>query len=131
MSEIRQIQQVLQTSGFHSGLDNRHHSSHNNDQNSHLKRSGELSLEVWNILTEERQQRLKLDHVIRQMELDILEVKNQMQSCKARLQIQSTTWQHCCAMRSCIAAPGQQHCCPCREEVSSPSPRPTSLFTLV
>ena len=96
----------------------------------------------WNTITEERQQRLQLDHFVRQMELDVLEVKTQVQSCKARLQnvqppppLSPPRWNgfplKCCCSSS---HQGVKHCCSCAEDCSIPHPKlrtSTSLFTLV
>lgn len=85
--------------------------------------------EFWNIITEERQQRSKLEHNIRQMEIEMMEMKNQVQNCSARLQQQSKGG--CCIYQS-----DQNPCC-CHiahcltYEVAPVVDRSSSLVTLV
>ena len=120
VGEIRQIQQVLQS--------DRTNGSHRCPSSS---RNEELT-EFWSSITEERQLRLQLDHKIRQMELDFLEMKNQVQSCKARLQIQPQQHWNCCAANKLCSPPITHHCCSCADEIVHQRPPPaTTLFTLV
>jgi len=44
--------------------------------------------DFWNIITDEKQQRSKLEHTIRQMETELMDLKNQVQNCSAQLQLQ-------------------------------------------
>ena len=63
------------------------------NQESYLNRWGNERFdgfkELWNVLTEERQQRSNLEHSIRQMETELIDMKNQVQNCNANLQLQA------------------------------------------
>jgi hypothetical protein len=76
------------------------------------------------------------------MELDVLEVKTQVQSCKARLQNEqpspasSPLRFNGCPLKCCCSSShqGVKHCCSCAEDFPIPHPKlrtSTSLFTLV
>lgn len=132
LSEVRQIQKLLQST------DERRTSR---DKPMTNIRTDDLT-GFWTTITEERQQRLQLDHFVRQMELDVLEVKTQVQSCKARLPNEqplpvspSMRW-NCCPLKCCGSSSHQaiKHCCSCAEDFPIPHPKlrtSTSLFTLV
>lgn len=138
LSEVRQIQKLLQsTDERRIGRD----TPVTDSGKGFNIRTDDLT-GFWNTITEERQQRLQLDHCVRQMELDVLEVKTQVQSCKARLQnvqppppLSPPRWNgfplKCCCSSS---HQGVKHCCSCAEDCSIPHPKlrtSTSLFTLV
>ncbi|XP_046443622.1 uncharacterized protein LOC124193702 isoform X2 [Daphnia pulex] len=132
LSEVRQIQKLLQSTGERKT---------SRDTPATNIRTDDLT-GFWNTITEERQQRLQLDHCVRQMELDVLEVKTQVQSCKARLQNEqpppvspSMRW-NCCPLKCCGSSSHQavKHCCSCAEDFPIPHPKlrtSSSLFTLV
>lgn len=99
--------------------------------------------DFWDTITEERQHRIQLDHMIRQMELDVLELRTQVQSCKARLQVEQPSyrsrWTYC-SEKQCCALTAAHHVtrplCSCVEDVRllPPYTKPlstTSLYTLV
>lgn len=124
MSEIREIQSTLHPK------DSQQTSKGSFHQRSQLDSSEALE-DFWNAIAEERQQRIKLDHVVRQMELDLLEVKNQVQSCKARISSQQVT-------PLCVRQSSSKICCPLMEQAiaSTPVPRSssypsTTFYTLV
>lgn len=131
LSEVRQIQKLLQSTDERRTRDTPVTNIRTDDLTG-----------FWNTITEERQQRLQLDHFVRKMELDVLEVKTQVQSCKARLPNEqpppvspSMRW-NCCPLKCCGSSCHQavKHCCSCAEDFPIPHPKlrtSTSLFTLV
>ncbi|KAI9551407.1 hypothetical protein GHT06_021740 [Daphnia sinensis] len=133
LSEVRQIQKLLQSTGERSGRD----TAPVHPGNGNVIRVDDLT-GFWNTIAEERQQRLQLDHSLRQMELDVLEVKTQVQSCKARFQnYQPSAPPHwnCCPPKFCCSPTHEmvKHCS-CVDEIPVPNPKlrsSTSLFTLV
>ena len=124
VGEIRQIQQVLQSDRNQTSIGC--HRCPNSSRNDEIT-------DFLNTITEERQNRLQLDHTVRKMELDFLEIKNEMQSCKARLQFQSHQNCNCiCAANKLCSPPSTNHCCTCADEaITQRPPRATTLFTLV
>ncbi|XP_057379264.1 uncharacterized protein LOC130701310 [Daphnia carinata] len=133
LSEVRQIQKPLQSTDERSGRD----TATVHPRNGNVIRADDLT-GFWNTIAEERQQRLQLDHSLRQMELDVLEVKTQVQSCKARFQnYQPSAPPHwnCCPPKFCCSPTHEmvKHCS-CVDEIPVPHPKlrsSTSLFTLV
>lgn len=138
LSEIRQIQKLLESTRERPGRE----TSSTYQGNSSTIQNENLA-EFWNTITEERQHRLELDHLIRQMELDVLEVRTQVQSCKARFQLEQPPSQahwSCCSTKHCCSGT-QNHgtinsCCTCGEDTRPlppyTKPRSTSSFyTLV
>ncbi|XP_032791807.2 uncharacterized protein LOC116928799 [Daphnia magna] len=133
LSEVRQIQKLLQSTGERSGRD----TAKAPLGNANSIRTDDLT-GFWDTIAEERQQRLQLDHSLRQMELDVLEVKTQVQSCKARFQnyqpSASPHW-NCCPPKFCCSPTHEmvKHCS-CVDEIPVPHSKlrsSTSLFTLV
>lgn len=133
LSEVRQIQKLLQSTGERSGRD----TAKVPLGNANSIRTDDLT-GFWDTIAEERQQRLQLDHSLRQMELDVLEVKTQVQSCKARFQnyqpSASPHW-NCCPPKFCCSPTHEmvKHCY-CVDEIPVPHSKlrsSTSLFTLV
>lgn len=123
LDEMRQIQKVLERPA------EPHQCFHRCSKKSNEDMSG-----FWNAFTEERQQRIQLEHLIRKMELDMIEVKNEVQSCKARLQIQqqqsTPVWNSCCLNKPTVA----QSCSCCFRDSCVPrstTNSTTHLYTLV
>jgi len=93
----------------------------------------------WNAFTDERQHRIQLEHTIRKMELDMIELKNEVQSCKARLKIQQqqstpAVWNSCCVDKPYQSPTVSQSCSCCFRDSCAPHSKAnnaTHLYTLV
>lgn len=116
--EVRQIQQLLQINGQTTSqvrsatlVANRHNSMPQEDYK-----------EFWEKITEERHRRIELDHLVRQMELELLDIKNQVQSCKTRFEVQNQSKpRDCGAYRPNITCLFDQpssslRCCSCAKD---------------
>lgn len=131
LSEVREIQKLLKSPGEQPGPN----ASAMQPGNGTSIRTDDLT-GFWNTITEERQQRLQLNHSVRQMELDVLEVKTQVQSCKARIRNDEPPphW-NCGPPKFCCSSMHEdfKHCS-CVDNFPVPRPKlrsSTSLFTLV
>jgi len=120
LSEVRQLQQGIQASSTPTVVGPPFSSGHT--------RIDDFK-DFWNIITEERQQRSKLEHSIRQMDIELMDMKNQVQNCNAHLQpqlkggcyvFQNEQNPCCCHIAHCLSYEGTP-------EVN----RSSSLVTLV
>jgi hypothetical protein len=85
------------------------------------------TIELWNSITDEKQHRLQLEHSIRLLEIDMMDVRNQVQNCNARISSQQTN--KCqgftCSSKTCCSAAPTTNCCSCAVTGAS------TLYTLV
>jgi len=90
----------------------------------------ESMAEIWNVITEEKQHRLQLEHSLRLMEIDLMDARNQVQNCSARISLQNVQFQ------GQVCASNNERCCVSNLATTAKcyqctATAATSLFTLV